>query len=439
MAAALAAKPTLRDEQVKAVSHVTQDSGSVQCVCGWAGTGKTFMLDAARLAWEGDGYTVYGSALSGKAAKELSKGANIKSATIAKWIYDLDHPGRKDRLTLDSKTILVVDEAGMVGTRQLHRLMTEVERAGARLVLVGDDKQLQSIDAGGGFSGLSKRLGYAELKEITRQRDAADRQAVYDLAEGNPEPALKSYSARGRLIVGEDRADTMERLVADWCRDKTELKEKLILSSTNRQAATLNGLCQEERQRRGELGRECVTVQGGAEVHAGDRVLLRRNDKRFGVHNGDLATVIKVTTADKSARRPAGSVTVKLDSDEVVTVPLSESESQSAYDANNLSLGYCVTTHKSQGATVENTYVFLYGAMTDAQMAYVQVSRARDKTRIYTTDDEAGPELSHLTQAMGRDRKKTMAHDATDGATSTSTSTKVRQERGIRIKLCHES
>ena len=225
---------------MKAVRHVTQNAGSVQCVCGWAGTGKTFMLDAARLAWERDGYTVYGAALSGKAAKELSKGANIKSATIAKWIYDLDHPGRKDRLTLDSKSILVVDEAGMVGTRQLHRLMTEVERAGARLVLVGDDKQLQSIDAGGGFSGLSKRLGYAELKEITRQRHAADRQAVYDLAEGNPEPALRSYSNRGRLIVGESRADTMQRLVADWRSDTTDMKEKLILSSTNRQAATLN-------------------------------------------------------------------------------------------------------------------------------------------------------------------------------------------------------
>ena len=95
LAAALAAKPTLRDEQVKAVRHVTQNSGNVQCVCGWAGTGKTFMLDAARLAWERDGYTVYGAALSGKAAKELSKGANIESATIAKWIYDLDRPGRK--------------------------------------------------------------------------------------------------------------------------------------------------------------------------------------------------------------------------------------------------------------------------------------------------------------------------------------------------------
>ena len=91
---------------MKAVQHVTQNSGNVQCVSGWAGTGKTFMLDAARLAWERDGYRVYGAALSGKAAKELSKGANIESVTIAKWIYDLDHPGRKNRLTLDSKTVL---------------------------------------------------------------------------------------------------------------------------------------------------------------------------------------------------------------------------------------------------------------------------------------------------------------------------------------------
>ena len=195
--AALAAKPTLSAEQVEAAYRITQNAGNVQCVRGWAGTGKTYMVDAARLALEAAGYTVLGCALSGKAAKELSKGANIECSTIAKLIYDLDHPGRKDRLTLDAKTILVVDEAGMVGTRALHRLITEVERAGARLVLVGDDKQLQSIDAGGGFLGLSKRLGYAELKEITRQRHAADRQAVYDMAEGNPGAALKSY-ARAR-------------------------------------------------------------------------------------------------------------------------------------------------------------------------------------------------------------------------------------------------
>ena len=355
LAAALAAKPTLRDEQVKAVQHVTQNSGNVQCVSGWAGTGKTFMLDAARLAWERDGYRVYGAALSGKAAKELSKGANIESATIAKWIYDLDRPGRKNRLTLDSKTILVVDEASMVGTRQLHRLMTEVERAGAPLVLVGDEKQLQSIDAGGGFLGLSKRLGYAELKEITRQRDQEDRQAVYNMAEGNPAAALKSYAERGRLILGDDLADTMQRLVAEWRRDKTDLKEKLILSSTNHQAAVINRLCQWERQKHGELALKSVTVRDGAKVHSGDRVLFTRNDKQLSVNNGDLATVIRVTTADEEERSsPAGmlnrkcrpekgeTLTVKLDSGELVTVALSR------YDRDNIRLGYCVTTHKAR-------------------------------------------------------------------------------------------
>ena len=104
----------------------------------------------------------------------------------------------------------------MVGTRQLHRLITEVERAGARLVLVGDDKQLQSIDAGGGFSGLSKRLGYAELKEITRQRHAADRQAVYDLAEGRAAAALQELRqarpAYPRRVAGGRDAAACRRL-----------------------------------------------------------------------------------------------------------------------------------------------------------------------------------------------------------------------------------
>ena len=96
----------------------------------------------------------------------------------------------------------------------------------------------------------------------------------------------------------------MRRLVTDWRGDQTEIQEKLILSSTNRQAATLNGLCQRERQRRGELGRDCVTVRDGAAVHVGDRVLFTRHDKRVGVHNGDLATVVKVTTADRGEPAP---------------------------------------------------------------------------------------------------------------------------------------
>ena len=175
---AIPTKRPVKTEQIAAAMHVTQGEGDVVCVSGRAGTGKTTMVGIARRAWEKEGYTVLGCALSGKAAGELSEGAKIKGVTIAKLFYDLDNPGRKDRLKLNSKTVLVVDEAGMVGTRALHRLVMEAERAGARLVLVGDARQLQSIDAGGGFAGLAKRLGHAELKEIIRQQDPEDRQAV---------------------------------------------------------------------------------------------------------------------------------------------------------------------------------------------------------------------------------------------------------------------
>ena len=403
---AIPTKRPVKTEQIAAATHVTQGKGSVLCVSGRAGTGKTTMVGIARRAWEKEGYTVLGCALSGKAAGELSEGAKVKSVTIAKLIYDLDNPGRKDRLTLDSKTVLVVDEAGMVGTRALHRLVMETERAGARLVLVGDERQLQSIDSGGGFAGLANRLGYAELKEITRQQDPEDRQAVYDLSNGNPGPALRSYASRGRLILGKDQADAMQHLVEDWGKDTAPLKDRLILSSTNVQAFALNQFCQDVRQKRGELGEASVTVRDGVTVHVGDRVLFTRNDRRMGVHNGDLATVVRVTAGDEENNpEQAATVRVKLDNGRIRTVSLAK------YDPNDITLGYSVTTHKSQGATVNNAYVLLYGAMTDAQMAYVQASRARMVTRLYTTDDEAGPELSDLTKSMSRDRRKTMAHD----------------------------
>ena len=165
----------------------------------------------------------------------------------------------------------------------------------------------------------------------------------------------RSYAERGRLILGDDLADTMQRLVAEWRRDKTDLKEKLILSSTNHQAAVINRLCQWERQKHGELALKSVMVAEGAKVHSGDRVLFTRNDKQLSVNNGDLGTVIKVRTADEEERSSQAGVlsrmwrptkgetlTVKLDGGELVTVALS------TYDRDNIRLGYCVTTHKAQ-------------------------------------------------------------------------------------------
>ncbi len=132
-----------------------------------AGTGKTFALDAAREAWQASGVPVLGCALSAKAAGELRDQAAIDTTTIARLTYALDHGVR-----LAQGSVLVVDEAGMVGTRDLARLLDAAEQAQAKLVLVGDDRQLPEIQAGGLFSALADRLGAIELTEVRRQREA---------------------------------------------------------------------------------------------------------------------------------------------------------------------------------------------------------------------------------------------------------------------------
>ncbi len=168
--AALERRPSLNREQSQMVEDLTRSGRGVEVVVGKAGTGKTFALDAARDAWEASGIKVIGCALSARAAKELEAGSGIESSTIAALMKDLDDfrsPG------LDRDTVIVVDEAGMVGTRQLEALLTHAQQAGAKVVLVGDDKQLPEIAAGGAFRALKKqtsghRAVGGEAPEATR-------------------------------------------------------------------------------------------------------------------------------------------------------------------------------------------------------------------------------------------------------------------------------
>src|SRR5262249_13951975 len=158
---------------------------------------------------------------------------------------------------------------------------------------------------------------------------------------------------------------------------ETAPENKLILASTNAQVSDLNSMVQEARRRAGELG--LVSFEAGRhEFYLNDRVLFTKPGRLYGIENGDLATVL----AHDALR---GTMAVLLDDGRRVTVPVTKVGFQ---------LGYCVTVHKAQGETVDRAYVFLYGEMTDAQSSYVSSSRARVQTRIYSTEDEAGPEMA---------------------------------------------
>src|SRR5690349_5776416 len=207
----LASRPTLSKEQRRVIESLCLDGHGVAVVAGRAGTGKTFAFGAAREAWQAAGHPVLGVAIARRAADELREGAGISSTSIAALLGDLENGDR-----LPARCVLVVDEAGMVPTRQLAALLDHVQRASGKLVLVGDDRQLPSIEAGGAFRGLIQRGLAVELGENVRQANRWEREALDHLRAGRAEIALGLYGDHGALTVESTADQARERLVRDW-------------------------------------------------------------------------------------------------------------------------------------------------------------------------------------------------------------------------------
>lgn len=390
----LAARPTITGEQAAALLHVTRAAGGIKVVTGMAGTGKTFLLSAVREAFERDGYSVVGAALAGKAARGLEEGAGIPSMTLHAFL------GRagEGSLPLTGKTVLVLDEAGMVGTRQMEEVVRLVRDAGGLVVLVGDAKQLQPIEHGGPFAALGRLLGEASLVQIQRQKEEWAREAVKDIAAGFAGLAVREFIARGLFHVSDDRERAQADLIRVWREEGLARPESaLIFAATNREARELNRLAQAERMRSGNLG-EPAAVVGGDLIHLHDRVMFTRNSRTLGVMNGDLGTVLDLSRNNL--------LVVRLDSGRTASVPLS--------DYDHLRLGYCLTAHKGQGVTCDRAYVLLGEEMQDLHLSYVQASRARAETHLFTDRVSAGEELEDLIRGMGQERQKTLAHDVAD-------------------------
>jgi len=372
----------LSPEQRKAVLHVTSETGQLAVVRGAAGAGKTTMLEAAATAWGLQGHRVRGGAIAGKAAAGLAK-VGIESQTIASIFND---PGA----FLQRGDVLIIDEAGMVGSADMSQLVNLCATTGAKLVLVGDEKQLQAISAGGAFKLLQRLVGrFAELLTNWRQADAADRKAAEQMAEGNAADALKSYAERGRICVGDTPEKTAAALVSDWGAAAHAVENRLVLTQRRADARMLNDLIRQQRHERGELVNECKlqAASGSLQVAEGDRLMLLKNDRRLGINNGHLATVerieihalgrkltVAVDDLGKSVSFLVGDLADK------ALAKVARKEGLAIYD--QFSHGYAITTHKAQGATVQAAYVYGLG---DREMSYVQLTRHVLEGRLYLT------------------------------------------------------
>ena len=381
----------LNAEQKQALFAITQGESSISAVSGMAGTGKTTILQTAREYWEAQGFEVRGAALAAVPAKKLQQEIGIESATIATTLIQIENGSLK----LTPKTVLVLDEAGMIGTNQMAQLINEVHRSRAKIVMVGDEKQLQPIEHGAPFKEIGNRIGKSELTEIVRQRDEWARKSVKDFAFGNAQEGLKAYAERGLLTVSENRKEAMSQLINDWDNSRSRSgKDSLIIAGTRAESSELNRQAQFRRDERGELGTKSLKVNG-ENLHINDRVLFTRNSKKYGVNNGDLGTVRDFEPITKH-------LIVKLDSGERVEVP--------TLVYKDISLGYAITTHKGQGKTVDNAFVLAGGSMQDRELSYVQMSRSRDETKIYIEKSDAGETLTELSKQMNNSRQKEMAH-----------------------------
>lgn len=403
---AIATTPGLSQEQADVVREVVLSGDGVQLIRAAAGTGKTTTLQAARDAWDQAGVQVYGCSLAARAAVELESLGGIDSTTVAHLQRDLDQG-----YGLPRGSVLVVDEAGMVGTRSIARLAAHCAETESKLLLVGDDHQLPEIDAGGAFRRLADEVGASELRQVWRQREAWDRDALGELRHGRVSDWAERYRDHGRLVAEPKAAGARDRLVGDWWVAARSDMDAVMIAHRRVDVAELNSRARELMRADGRLGEEEL-IAGSRSFAVGDRVLAKRNDRRLDLVNGTRG---KVTAVDLEHR------SLKLRLDDGTT----RQADTSFLDQEGLMHGYAFTAHAAQGATVDRSFVLgsddLY-----REWGYTAMTRHRDEARYYVVspgsveralpglEPDPDPLTEDVIASMSRSGRKSAAHEVLD-------------------------
>jgi len=455
----------LDGEQADGVRQLLGSGNGLDLVIGQAGTGKSTMLGAARAGWESAGFEVIGTAIASRTAAELQASTGIASITMARLLIDLE----RGSTTLTRRHVIVVDEASLVGSRTLDRLQRQVDEARAKLVLVGDNRQLSSIDAGGALRSLSKTLS-AHVVELTTNRRQSEvdqeweRQALLQLRIGDIAPAIAAYDAHDRIAIAGDVVAAREQLINRWWSVHAEATTA-IMAVTRADVAALNQLARQRRLEAGELGEE-IRLASGKEFAVGDRIAFEKNARAplaapnqggrastVAIRNGTFATVVAVPgpPVDNLPTRegdipPSQGDVAPGQRDKALVVELASGQHvtlSSQYLEESTSLGYAMTVFRSQGITVD--HAFLLGNDTMFQEAgYTALSRGRLSNHLYAVAfensraeiahlDEVAPHqdaLAGLVDALSRSHEQTMALESLP-AGITSARTTADRERSV--------
>ena len=414
---------TLGDDQHSAVQTICSSSASVMVLVGPAGTGKTYTVDAIRAAFELTGQTVVGAAPSARAAIELETGAGITSSTL----HSLLSRWTTGRETPVSRSLLVIDEAGMTGLRTLETAIDRQLGAGGRVLLVGDHHQLPEVGAGGGFAyAAANAQCITTLTVNRRQQQPWEQTALTELRNGNVSAAVGAYIDHDRVIIADTPADTLTAAIDRWFDARNLGQRAVLLAGTNEQVDALNHAVIDRLIANGELDPAAARYNDG-DYRVGDRIVIRRNSTEQTIE-GDTQSVVN-GQAGTVTHLDTGALTIRLDSGPSITI-----DDGYLRRGGHITHAYALTTHRAQGGTWDQAIaVGLDGLYR--QNAYVQLSRGAIENWLIITNPElvelqrlADPELdSHnrglipsqeqpgpldeeLTGQLSIDRSKHLAH-----------------------------
>lgn len=389
---------SVRREQALAYREATGPSG-LSLIDGQAGTGKSYTMSAIRQAYEAAGYTVIGLAPTNVIALDMQRDGFRRAGTIHSQLFALN----SGRTQWDRKTVVMIDEAAMIDTKIMAMITAHARQAGAKLILVGDDRQLSSIERGGMFGALKDRYGAAALTEVTRQRKDDDRRASSMMAEGNFHDALQMYDAKGAIRWTQNQNQARTMLVKQWAADTREAPQKarFVFAYTNDDVGQLNAALRAVRRSRGELGPDHVvpTVEGDQYFARGDRLQLTGTDKRAGLYNGMIGTVERIEGTK---------ITVTFDAKQPVTRTFNSEAFQ------EFRHGYAGTIYKGQGRTLDQTYLY-HSEHWRSAASYVALTRHRDKAELFVARNTAR-DVRELARQMARvDDRRAASHFFNNG------------------------
>ena len=382
----------LSPDQAAAVRRLTTDGAALSCLVGPAGTGKTTTIAAAAQVWVAAGIAVRGVAVSAVAAEVLGGELGAAAETVAKLLHEQRRPGGPRRpFRVRAGEVIVVDEASMVSTRQFRDLTRLADTHHAKVVAVGDYRQLGAVDAGGLFQLLARDTDAAELTGGWRFANRWERTATVALRNREPSVADR-YASHGRIHHHEGN-DAWDDMVHRWANHVAQGESVVMIAQRREDAATLASLARSRLVAAGKVAPDGRRI-GGQTISEGDVIVTLRNDRRLRtdrgrwVRNGDRWTV---TDAPKH-----GGIQVTNPERGTVSLP-------PEYTAEHVTLGYAVTAHKAQGMTVDHALVHVDDT-TSAEALYVAMSRGRQSNHAYVHAEESNADpVEVFRSAVGRD------------------------------------